>query len=163
MNTARLVIVTARDIHLKDALAAFPSRAAEPAVALLYDPNSCRFARLGNDGLLTRENGAEEGPTELSRVFEARVFNDTMELRWLKTPAGTGTGRAAILAELDANTELSPQPGTWSPLDLEYPTVIATHICHSPSTSAPPQTTTLSHPPSSASPPTWVRRARAAT
>jgi len=120
MNTACLAIVTAQDIHLKDALAAFLSRAAEPAVALLYDPELCRFRRLEDDGRLTGPSGAEESLTALGRVFEARVFNDTVELRWVKDPAGTGTGRAAILNELEANTERSPQSHAWRPLEFKY-------------------------------------------
>ncbi|NJP12383.1 MAG: TIGR03984 family CRISPR-associated protein [Cyanobacteria bacterium CRU_2_1] len=81
-------------ITLADALNAECSVALlENAVALLYTPRSCQFARYQNGTLLD----AEEQAVDFDPVFEARVFNSKAELRWLNETAGLG--RAVLLSE----------------------------------------------------------------
>lgn len=57
------------------------------AVALLYSPNQCQFAKLQNT-TLTGSHGQE---IDLQFVFEARVFNEQCEMRWLNIIDGQGT------------------------------------------------------------------------
>jgi len=64
-------------------------------VALLYAPGWCRLATFRN-GHLTGEDGAL---VDLADVFEARLFNEALELRWLNDPRGAGRHKAAILCE----------------------------------------------------------------
>ena len=64
-----------------------------PAVALLYTPEKCLFARLVGVELL----GPDNQPIPLNSVYEARVFSPQAELRWLNGP--DGKHRAAILSE----------------------------------------------------------------
>jgi CRISPR-associated protein (TIGR03984 family) len=64
------------------------------AVALLYAPRWCRFAKFGADGVL---RGPDGQPQPLATVFEARVFGPQAELRWLNDPAGRH--RVVLLAE----------------------------------------------------------------
>ncbi len=56
--------------------------------ALLYAPTTCFFAALKNRALLTEE---AEIDLEKAAVYEARIFNDTGELRWLNREDGKGT------------------------------------------------------------------------
>ena len=67
------------------------------AIALLYAPRSCRFARLVKDG--DRANLVDERgrAIDVADVFEARVFNLEAELRWLNREKGKG--RSVLLSE----------------------------------------------------------------
>ena len=58
--------------------------------AILYSPSNCHLA-LWKNGNFVCGNGKE-----IRSVFEARVFNQTAELRWLKDGK---SGRAVILSE----------------------------------------------------------------
>jgi CRISPR-associated protein (TIGR03984 family) len=82
---------TSRDILLTEALAscAVPLTG---AIALLYSPEICCFARLEDSVLV-----AAAGEIDVSSVFEARVFNEACELRWLNER--NGRGRAVLLSE----------------------------------------------------------------
>ncbi|WP_295888653.1 hypothetical protein [uncultured Thiohalocapsa sp.] len=44
----------------------------------------------------------DEAGSLLSQVYEARLFNEDGELRWLRDPEAPGTGRAAWITEADA-------------------------------------------------------------
>jgi CRISPR-associated protein (TIGR03984 family) len=79
-------------VSLADALAAF----AADAVALIYAPRWCGFAKLTGGKL---SDSAGPVPND---VYEVRAFNRTAELRWLKDPtSANGTGNAAILCETE--------------------------------------------------------------
>jgi CRISPR-associated protein (TIGR03984 family) len=80
-------------IPLADALQA----CAQPlrgAVALLYSPVACQFTKLLASGQLVDSDGS---CIDLSAVFEARVFNQDYELRWLNE--SNGQGPAVLLSE----------------------------------------------------------------
>jgi CRISPR-associated protein (TIGR03984 family) len=88
-----------------------------PPVALLYTPYWSGFAQV------ERSNGSiemipalrEEASFDPALVFEARVFNDHAELRWLKQwPNG---GRAALIAEEDISECLDDEIGTFEVTD----------------------------------------------
>ena len=66
----------------------------EGAIALLYSPQSCLLARLSTDGTLQNADGHA---VDLTSVFEARLFNEGCELRWLNRQ--TGVGDAALISE----------------------------------------------------------------
>ncbi len=78
---------------LIDAIAAC-QEALEDAIALLYSPQSCILARLASDGALRNASGHA---IDLTSVFEARLFNEGCELRWLNRR--TGVGDAALISE----------------------------------------------------------------
>ncbi|WP_448604651.1 type III-D CRISPR-associated protein Csx19 [Thermoleptolyngbya sp.] len=73
------------------------------AIALFYSPQACRFGRLEPDGQVTICTNSKQGwqaqTLDLSPVFEARIFNEQAELRWLKVPRQNG--RAVLLTELE--------------------------------------------------------------
>ncbi|MCS6852476.1 MAG: CRISPR-associated protein Csx19 [Gemmataceae bacterium] len=72
------------------------------ATAMLYSPRRCAVALAAD--------GAALGPTgqrlDLNGVFEARVFSETAELRWLNDPGPEQCHRAVILAENDCSVHL---------------------------------------------------------
>lgn len=79
-------------ITLKDALkqcAIF----LEDSVALVYAPSFCKFAKFENGGLSLVDDRS------LSTVFEARVFNQNVELRWLNI--SNGLGRAVLISDIE--------------------------------------------------------------
>ncbi|MBD2028257.1 CRISPR-associated protein Csx19 [Leptolyngbya sp. FACHB-711] len=95
-----------KDISLQDALICCVTALSQDSetIALLYSPNECQFAKLQMDATLTKANGEA---VKLNYVFEARVFNEQSELRWLNKT--NGQGQAVIIS----NQKLS------SCLDLE--------------------------------------------
>lgn len=75
------------------------------AVAILYTPAACRFAVFANDPgesvtLLAPDTSGKLTPFPLGDAFEARVFNEEAELRWLHDRGGRGT--AVLLSERPA-------------------------------------------------------------
>ena len=71
----------------------------EDVIGLLYGVDYCRFVRLKADGSF----GFPGNTVSLGNVFEARMFNASGELRWLRDPEGTGKGRAVFLSERDVS------------------------------------------------------------
>jgi CRISPR-associated protein (TIGR03984 family) len=69
----------------------------QPAIGLIYSPRKCEFVRLENCELWN-----SRGRAALDSVFEARVFNQQTEMRWLHQT--NGQGRAVLLSE----KEISP-------------------------------------------------------
>lgn len=101
-NSSSLYAVARDEVSLQASLKAYRSILKEhEAIALLYSPRSCQLARVAADEsaiLLDHRNH----PIDPSRVFEARVFSDKAELRWLKRGHD---GRAAILSEIEKTVE----------------------------------------------------------
>jgi CRISPR-associated protein (TIGR03984 family) len=71
----------------------------ESTVALLYTPDRCKFGKLGDQTLL----GADGKPIDLAPVFEARIFNQDVELRWVKT--ARGHNQAVLLSDEERKIE----------------------------------------------------------
>ena len=67
------------------------------AIALLYSPQSCQLARLSSDGTLRLADNSVIDPADDMSIFEARIFNDDCELRWLNR--NSGRGDVALLSE----------------------------------------------------------------
>ena len=66
----------------------------EGAIGLLYSPQACTPVRLAPDSTL---HDADTKEVSLTNIFEARIFNENCELRWLNEL--DGAGRAALVAE----------------------------------------------------------------
>jgi len=81
------------DITLGDAIATCQPQL-EKAIALLYSPSACQFLRLSNGAF---QNSCGKAINHLSDVFEARIFTEHCELRWLNRDAGEGD--AVLLTE----------------------------------------------------------------
>ena len=80
-------------MSLTDAISAC-QEVLEGAIALLYSPQSCILARLASDGTLQNAGGRD---IDLTIVFEARLFNEDCELRWLNRRVGVGD--VALISE----------------------------------------------------------------
>jgi CRISPR-associated protein (TIGR03984 family) len=63
------------------------------AFAILYTPRACHLVLVDKEGCFFNEHG----PFEPEDVFEARIFNDTAELRWLNE--SEGKGKMAIISD----------------------------------------------------------------
>ncbi len=82
------------DLTLQEALeAAWPMFEGQQAIALLYSPRICIFARL--EGKDLRDHKGRQ--VNLAEIFEARIFNRDAELRWLNQSGGKG--RAVLLTQ----------------------------------------------------------------
>jgi len=109
-------------LSLSDAVSACGS-ILEGAIALLYSPSACQFLRLV-DGVFQDSYGRTVNPlTDVTDVFEARIFNEECELRWLNRDGGSG--QAVLLFDetklnqfIDQFTALDPKAvESW---DQEY-------------------------------------------
>ncbi|WP_024547086.1 CRISPR-associated protein Csx19 [Picosynechococcus sp. NKBG15041c] len=78
--------VSSKELTLGEAIAAGVDYL-QGAIALLYSPQAFKIAQLiGN-----RLQGSEgQIPEDLDSVFEARIFNEQCELRWLNQSLGYG-------------------------------------------------------------------------
>ncbi|MDG2618057.1 CRISPR-associated protein Csx19 [Thermoleptolyngbya sichuanensis XZ-Cy5] len=87
------------DISLEDALNQVKDLMSG-AIALLYSPQACSFGRLVDGQIKICTNSKQswqEQTLDLSSVFEARVFNERAELRWLSIPGSKG--KAVLISE----------------------------------------------------------------
>lgn len=77
------------------------------AIAVLYSPEECIFARFDNNELkrFNHKSHKEEVICTDKFIFEARIFNENCELRWLNK--SNGKGRAVILLDSQAES-ISP-------------------------------------------------------
>ena len=85
------------NINLKDAIKQQEAHL-KNAIGLFYSPNWCRFGKVEKDGPIKSLNET----LNLNLVFEARIFNEECELRWLNYSGGLG--KAVLLSE---NPELA--------------------------------------------------------
>lgn len=85
---------TKEDVTLGDAIAAcLPALGGRKTYALLYSPRECKLALL-EDGKLY--DGRAEA-LSLAECYEACLFNEQAEMRWLHN--GNAKGRAALIAD----------------------------------------------------------------
>ncbi|HBL14421.1 MAG TPA: TIGR03984 family CRISPR-associated protein [Cyanobacteria bacterium UBA11162] len=68
------------------------------AVALIYSPQKCYFVKV-NSGNIEQPPLGEK--VEINSVFEARIFNEEAELRWLNER--NGEGRSVLISEQNFN------------------------------------------------------------
>jgi|DewCreStandDraft_2_1066082.scaffolds.fasta_scaffold00340_13 CRISPR-associated protein (TIGR03984 family) len=91
-------------LSLQEASQAFAAVAEGlPAIAILYTPEKCHLARFA-DGQFMNVQGQ---PFDISRVYEARIFNENAELRWLNDPGPAKQHRSVILAGSDLAHKLA--------------------------------------------------------
>jgi CRISPR-associated protein (TIGR03984 family) len=83
------------------------------AIALLYAPHKCFLATVNSDGKFKDHNGE----IDTSLVFEARVFNQTAELRWLNEANGEGT--AVVLCDDDTKSFFGADAEPFKPMRRE--------------------------------------------
>jgi CRISPR-associated protein (TIGR03984 family) len=69
------------------------------AIALLYTPAWCGFAQIGPTANDWRIPPQVDRRLDRDSIFEARIFSERAELRWLKD--WPNKGRAALISELD--------------------------------------------------------------
>jgi CRISPR-associated protein (TIGR03984 family) len=113
-----LFVYTRQKLALNEALSAFAALIdANRATAILYSPRRCELATLAEGAL----QGWDSQPVDIRSVFEARVFNETAELRWLNDPGPEQCHRAVILTEQDRTGMLEG----WEP-EKDLPSVIET-------------------------------------
>ncbi|WP_017660589.1 type III-D CRISPR-associated protein Csx19 [Baaleninema simplex] len=72
------------------------------AIALFYSPQSCQIAKL-DDARVHDSYGREINLSKHQDIFEARVFNDNCELRWLNRL--NGEGDAVLLSEFEQSID----------------------------------------------------------
>ncbi|MDI9638260.1 CRISPR-associated protein Csx19 [Geitlerinema splendidum] len=94
-NQTTLYSYQSKEIKLAQAIAACQQQL-EGAIALLYSPQSCKLARLIKGTLHDSYNRAIHLPNHTD-IFEARIFNESCELRWLNRI--NGTGDAVLISE----------------------------------------------------------------
>lgn len=89
-----------------------------PVIALLYTPGWCGFAQLerAGDEIKPILSARDERSFDPDSVFEARVFNEQAELRWLKQ--WPNKGRAALIAEDDISKFFDEKAGTFTEVDF---------------------------------------------
>lgn len=95
-NTKLYWYSTQENISLEDAIEQQKLNL-KNAIGLFYSPNWCKFGKVVNrqDACPTIKNLNET--LNLDSVFEARIFNEECELRWLNFSGGKG--RAVLLSE----------------------------------------------------------------
>lgn len=84
----------AEEMRLNDAIVACHQQL-EGAIALLYSPQSCQLAKLMSNGTLHDFCNRAINLANNPDIFEARIFNQTYEIRWLNRM--DGTGEAALI------------------------------------------------------------------
>lgn len=107
-----------REVTLAEAIQ-YCSQFLAGAIALLYSPSSCQIAKF-SDRQLSESDGSAIAPKSSKDVFEARVFNQNCELRWLNHDDGKGD--AVLLSEsevkIDAFSLIESQ--SCEPLKQQY-------------------------------------------
>ena len=102
---------TTTNITLKSALEKSAS-ALSHAVAIIYSPTCCQFAKVQENGNLTN---AKNEIISIDKVFELRAFNQNCELRWLNEL--NGEGKAVLISEQNISDYLDHKISEISALD----------------------------------------------
>ena len=79
----------------------------EETIGLFYTPNQCLFGRWKAGKICD----AQDKEIALAQIFEARLFDSTAELRWLRNPSTDGLGNAVYL--FDNHSNLSFNEDGW--------------------------------------------------
>jgi CRISPR-associated protein (TIGR03984 family) len=103
----------AQEITLSEAIKTCQNQL-KGAIALLYSPSACQFLRL-IDGVF--HDSHDRKINHLADVFEARIFNEQCELRWLNYDGGIG--QAALLLETELRSSINQFKGLDPKKDVE--------------------------------------------
>ena len=103
---------------LSEAITAFfaVTENAKDTFAIFYAPHKCFLAKHNGKDFAVKENDFD-----LTKVFEARIFNEVSEMRWLNDTSGNHA--TAILSEKQLafyGKTLEAEPGIISGLCQEY-------------------------------------------
>ncbi len=88
------------------------------AVGLFYSPESCSLLQV----MGTEVRDSRNSIVNLDRVFEARVFNEHYELRWLNDRGGQGT--AVLLSEQSIASYLETDIPAITPIETQKQTYL---------------------------------------
>ncbi|MEA5619866.1 CRISPR-associated protein Csx19 [Cronbergia sp. UHCC 0137] len=105
---------TTTNITLKSALSNCAT-ALSQAVAIIYSPTYCQFAKVDKNGDLINAENEIISPDKVDKVFELRAFNQNYELRWLNE--SNGKGKAVLISEQDISGYLDHKIPEISALD----------------------------------------------
>jgi CRISPR-associated protein (TIGR03984 family) len=109
----RLAVFGTKGLSLEQALAAFASTCGpDGAVGFTFEPTAFSFIRLDASGRATGPGG----PVDLAAVYEARVFHERAELRWLRDPRHDSGHSAVLLTDGSCAVDLPAR-------DLDVPLV----------------------------------------
>lgn len=100
-----------QDTTLKDAIANCGD-ILKDAIALLYSPTKCHVLRFNGDKL---EDAYGKAFEDLKKIFEARIFNQNHELRWLNR--NSSVGQAVLLSETEFSTA---KPESFKKEEINY-------------------------------------------
>lgn len=90
-------------LSLQEASQAFAAVAEGlPAIAILYTPEKCHLARFAEGQFMN----VQGHPFDISRVYEARIFNENAELRWLNDPGPAQHHQTVVLSESNFGNKL---------------------------------------------------------
>ena len=107
MSTPRLEVFSRRGLSLEAALAVFaPTAGVGGAVGFTMAPTVFSFIRLDAGGKATGYGG----PAELDAVYEARVFHERAELRWLRDPRHESGHVTVVLTDGSCVVDLPALP-----------------------------------------------------
>ena len=91
-----LFIYTREKLSLMDSLSTFAKEFGENKLtAILYTPRRCELATFDQGTL----QASDCQSVNIASVFEARLFNETAELRWLNDPGSAHCHRTVVLTE----------------------------------------------------------------
>ena len=103
----RLAIFSRRGLSLEAALAAFaPTLGQTDAVGFTFTPDAFSFIGLDGSGRAT----APRGTASLHGAYEARVFHERAELRWLRDPRHDSGHTTVVLTDGSCAVDLPPLP-----------------------------------------------------
>jgi CRISPR-associated protein (TIGR03984 family) len=103
----RLDVFARHGLSLQAALDAFaPTVGAAGAVGFTLGPARFSFVRLDATGAAT----GPVGPADLAEVYEARVFHEHAELRWLRDPRHESGHATVVLTDGSCAVDLPSQP-----------------------------------------------------
>jgi CRISPR-associated protein (TIGR03984 family) len=89
-----------KNVSLPEALEKCGNKYFTSAIGLFYSPISCAFGKVANTKIINYKGQ----DLSLGDVFEARIFNERAELRWLNE--ANGRGRAVLISEEAIDSEV---------------------------------------------------------
>jgi CRISPR-associated protein (TIGR03984 family) len=105
--TPRLGIFSQRGLSLEAALAAFaPTLGEAAAIGFTLGPDAFSFIRLDGAGRAAAPHGA----SSVNGVYEARVFHERAELRWLRDPRHDSGHSTVVLTDGSCTVDLPSLP-----------------------------------------------------
>lgn len=96
-NIKKIYYQSLDNVSLAEAIDTFKDKL-QVANALVYSPKYCQLLKLEEDGQIYNHKGSLLSLNyQTENIFEARIFNEQFELRWLQE--NDGLGKAVIISE----------------------------------------------------------------